>query len=221
MTTEVAQVPSSDRFAADIEMLAGGAAQIAVTTNEERNAAVAFIREKIKPWQARVMDYFAPTKESAHKTWKGIVAQEKEVLTKLYAVERRVKDAILVFDREEEHKRRAEEERLQAEAEAKAKEERDRLLREAKKLKGEEKTEAVMQALAVTPEPVAAPAPVMRTAHDSTGTTWKARVVDVTIVPRAYLVPDQKALDAVARESKGQEKIAGVEFYPVENLRIR
>lgn len=210
-----------EKFSPEIEMLASGAAQIAVRTNEERSAAVTFIREKIKPWQARVMDYFAPTKESAHKTWKGIVAQEKEVLTKLDEVERRVKDAILVFDREQEKIRREEEARLRAEAEAKAEAERDRLLREAKKLKGEEKTEAVMQALAVSPEPVAAPPPVMRTGHDSTGTTWKARVVDITLVPRAYLLPDQKALDAVARETKGAEKIPGVEFYPVENLRIR
>ena len=221
MTKDIVQGSGSDKFAADIEMLSSGAAQIAVSTNEERNAAVAFIREKIKPWQARVMDYFAPTKESAHKTWKGIVAQEKEVLTKLEAVEKRVKDAILVFDREEDRKRREEEARLRAKAEAEAQAERDRLLREAKKLKGEEKTEAVMQALAVTPEPVAAQLPVMRTAHDSTGTTWKARVVDITLVPRAYLLPDQKALDAVARETKGAEKIPGVEFYPVENLRIR
>ena len=110
---------------------------------------------------------------------------------------------------------------MRREAEAKAEAERQRMLHEAQKLKGEEKTEAVIEALSVKPEPVAAPSPVMKTAHESTGTTWKARVVDITILPRAYMLPDQKALDAIARESKGQEKIAGVEFYPVENLRIR
>lgn len=212
---------TNEKFTTAIDVLSKDAAAICIRDNAERNAAVTFIRENIKPWVARVQDYFAPTKESAHKTWKGIVAQEKEVLEKLYAIERKVKEAVLDFDKEQERIRREEDARLRREAEAKAEAERQRMLHEAKKLKGEEKTEAVMEALSVKPEPVAAPAPVMKTAHESTGTTWKARVVDISLLPRVYMVPDQKTLDSIARETKGQEKIAGVEFYPVESLRIR
>lgn len=212
---------TNEKFTTAIDVLSKDASAICIRDNAERNAAVTFIRENIKPWVARVKDYFAPTKESAHKTWKGIVEQEKAILSKLEDVERRVKDAVLAFDKEQDRIRREEEARLRREAEAKAEAERQRMLHEAQKLKGEEKTEAVIEALSVKPEPVAAPSPVMKTAHESTGTTWKARVVDITILPRAYMLPDQKALDAIARESKGQEKIAGVEFYPVENLRIR
>jgi hypothetical protein len=41
---------------------------------------------------------------------------------------------------------------------------------------------------------------------------WTAVVVNVGLLPRAYLVPDQSALDELARKTKGTAKIEGVNF---------
>lgn len=42
---------------------------------------------------------------------------------------------------------------------------------------------------------------------------WRARVTDHLLVPREYLIPDEKKLDRLAKAIKGPSNIPGVEFY--------
>lgn len=42
---------------------------------------------------------------------------------------------------------------------------------------------------------------------------WRAEVVNVAELPREYMVPNQQALDGLARSTKGSIQIAGVRFY--------
>lgn len=55
----------------------------------------------------------------------------------------------------------------------------------------------------------------------STRTLWRARVVDVSQVPREYLIVNEKALAALATTTKGAATIPGVEFYAEESLAVR
>lgn len=123
---------------------------------------------------------------------------------------------------EEDARRKAEDARRKAE-EAKG-EERARLEAEANKAdrlanaaqaKAEAKTEAAaaVQANSVT---VASVAPEVK--GQSQRTTFKARVVDVSKVPREYMVPNMDALNAIAKSTKGAITIPGVEMYPETTL---
>ncbi len=51
-------------------------------------------------------------------------------------------------------------------------------------------------------------------------TNWKYRIVDVNLIPRAYLVPNEVAIGAVARSLKDKANIPGVEFYAESGLTI-
>lgn len=42
---------------------------------------------------------------------------------------------------------------------------------------------------------------------------WKYRVSDANAIPKEYLIPDDKKLGMLARDTKGALKIAGIEFY--------
>ena len=55
----------------------------------------------------------------------------------------------------------------------------------------------------------------------STRKTWKVKIVNVDLIPREYMVPNEKALDALAKASKGLIKIPGVEFYAETTIGIR
>ena len=104
----------------------------------------------------------------------------------------------------------AETERLQREQE-----------REAKKLekKGDVEGAAAVRSVPPPPVPIVAAtieAPKIRGV--STREVWKARVVNATLVPREYLVVNEKMLADVAKATKGQLVIAGVEFYSEQVL---
>jgi len=118
---------------------------------------------------------------------------------------------------EEDARRLAEEVRRKAE---KAKgEERARLVAEANKAdraasaaqaKAEAKTEAAgaVQANTVT---VASVKPEIK--GQSERKTWKARVIDASLVPREWMIPNLPGLDSFAKSTRGAMKIAGVEMY--------
>ena len=97
-----------------------------------------------------------------------------------------------------------ERERLIAEAA-----EKDRIAAEAAavaKAKEVEAAQTVAQKITVA-------STVAKQAGESVRTTWKARVVDALLVPRAYLMVNEKALDSYAKDTKGTMQIPGVEFY--------
>jgi hypothetical protein len=50
--------------------------------------------------------------------------------------------------------------------------------------------------------------------------TYRAVVTDISALPIEYHLPDQKRLDALARESKGAAQLPGVRFEVVESLAI-
>ena len=50
---------------------------------------------------------------------------------------------------------------------------------------------------------------------------WVANVVDISKVPRKYMIPDTKTLDGIAKASKNLIKIPGVEFIETKNMNVR
>jgi hypothetical protein len=75
-------------------------------------------------------------------------------------------------------------------------------------------------------KPVPAPPPVPERVRTDLGTlggrdNWKARVVDMKLLPDEYKLPDMTTLNAKARSTKGTAVIPGVEFYNDRSVVVR
>lgn len=182
--------------------------------------------------KSRVINFFKDMKENAHKTWKGIVSLEKSYTDKCDEFEKSANNAILVYDNAQERERQRlqvienervakEKKKLADDAEAARKlaedaedsspaPERAELLREAERKEAE--------AALIKPSTVAPM--VTKQTGESIRTVWRARVVDVLLVPRAYLMVNEKALDSYAKDTQGKNPIPGVEFY-TEQIIVR
>lgn len=128
-------------------------------------------------------------------------------------------------EKEADERRKAEDARRAAEA-ANA-EERARLLREAEKAelkaaaaaaKAEEKIE---NAATITAPCVQFAVPVTRQEGESQRVIWKARVTNQALVPREYMIVNERALDGIAKATKGALSLPGVEFYSESQISIR
>jgi hypothetical protein len=193
---------------------------LVLTSNAERAEAIDTLK-RVKEQRVAVVEFFRDMKAKAHMAWKAITEKESGYLGVLDQVERTVKGVVLSYDQEQEAARVAEEQRLQAEADAKAEAERARLLREAARTKNPALKEAKLEQAEAVVAPTVSVAPTIeRQAGESTRTTWKARVLNPMIVPRKWLVVDEKKLNAYARETEGKETVPGVEFYPDQTLGI-
>lgn len=190
-----------------------------VVTNAEQYAVASEFLKTIKGAQKKVVDFFAPMKQKAHEAHKAITQQESATLKPLQDAETSLKRNLLTFYNEQERIRIEAQRKLQAEADEAARKERERLEREASKLKTPElKAERLEQAASVIAPvvSVASVAPVV--SGQSIRKTWTAKVVNLELVPREWLVVNEKALDAFAKATKGAVKVAGVEFVEVSSL---
>ena len=149
----------------------------------------------------------------------------------------------------EEQKKLEEKARKEREAlEAKARQERERADAEAAEIKRKadearqsgdlaqavtlqhqatklvEKSEAKAETLLSKASSVVAPkveAYIPPVVGQSSRTIWKARVVDAALVPREYLVVNEKMLDQVAGATKGKLTVPGVEFFSEQIMSAR
>lgn len=204
---------SVETIKADLAPVVARASAITVKTPEQYAEASDFLKA-VKGAQKRVTDFFGPMKSKAHEAWKAITTTEAATLKPLQDAEAQVKRVLVTYQTEQEAIRQAEQRRLQAAADEAARKERERLEAAAAKLKTPELREARMEQAAAVIAPVvtvAAVTPVI--AGQSLRKTWKARVVNEAIVPRAWLVVNQSALDAFARSTKGAVKVDGVEMF--------
>jgi hypothetical protein len=248
--------------ASEIAKLEQWTRSVTVKTPEERSLVYEAI-QGVKSTKSRVIAFFKDSKESAHATWKKIVANEKSFTDRLDAFEVAGKRAIIAYDQAEEQRCQAEQRRLQAIADEAARKEREKAQQEAARQRQIEeearaKAEAARQAAeaasaedrarllreaeaadrkaaaanakaeAKAEDAAAVVAPVVQIAMaaprqqgEATRSIWRCRVVDVAAIPREYMIPNEKALDGIAKATKGAIKIAGVEFYEEKSLAVR
>jgi len=139
----------------------------------------------------------------------------RQPLEQLGNAERQIKSAMLTFTQEREKARREQEEQLQALARA----ERERLnkltsekLSQALETGNLEKAEEILDAVVEVATPtVQQEKPKVQGVK--TVIRWKYRIVDESLIPREYLIPNEKLLANIAVTTKGTVKIAGIEFY--------
>jgi len=127
--------------------------------------------------------------------------------------EKSLKRSMLVYQNEQDKKRREEEARIAAQQKAEA----EKLEKRAEKAAASGKTDKAEELRAQAQQkasfaPVLAPT-VEAVAGINTKTVWKCRIVNTDLIPREYMMPNDKMLNDIARATKGTLKIPGIEFY--------
>jgi hypothetical protein len=181
----------------------------------------------------QVEKFFEPMKTAAHAAHKAVCNRETETLKPLIDAQKALSAKLVAFERQVEADRWAEQERLRIEnraiADREAKEESERLaLDDAIALEDAGDVVAAAAVLAnptpIAPRYVPAPivaSPIARVAGAIVKETWKARVTNINLVPREWMVADEAALNKHAANRKQMAVVSGVEFYPETSMHGR
>jgi hypothetical protein len=184
---------------------------------------------------------FAASKQAAHTAWKTIVAQEAGWLKQLEGPDAVVRGKIVAYKQEEERQLRAAEEIARVEAQRRA-DEANRLAREKAEREAEERqleqaaaaeaagdketAQAILeQSVEAAPvQEVAAvviPTMVLPKVAGEGGMIerWHFEVADEALVPREFLMVDEKKIGRYVATMKGGAKVAGVRIWSEKDVR--
>lgn len=187
-----------------------------IATAQDYEAAGTDIR-MIKTMRKRIDDTFDDGIDQAHQLHKTLLATKKTFDGPLAMAEATIKNKAAAWSAEQERIRRAEEIRLQ---EIARRQDEDRRMAEAEAL---ERAGHVDEAAAVIEAPVMAPTIVVpravpKVAGMSTRTTWKCRIVNASLIPRQYLIPNETQLGQMARAMGRAFLVPGCEAYEVTGV---
>jgi len=191
-------------------------ASLFVIVDNDSYLASAEDLKQIKAQIKAIEDYRKSITDPINEQIKRIKAFFDVPINKLKEAEEVIKGAILKYQKEQERIRLEEQARLREEAEKF----RLELEQKAKKLEEQgktEKAEEIKQQAETIITPVLANDTV-KVAGISKMKVWKYRIVDESLIPREYLIPNEKMLTQIAKSTKGALKIPGVEFYCEETI---
>jgi NADH dehydrogenase/NADH:ubiquinone oxidoreductase subunit G len=172
-------------------------------------------------WRKLWEEKFAPAKASAQLTVKLIRELFQDEDNQAEALQRAGKDSIAIWEeRQEQELRRLEAEQREA-AERIAAQQRMEELAALNQRKGStpEQAEKLLAQPLATP---LLPKPVMKkpkTGGGSVAKVWKWEVVDMTKVPRKYLLLNVKVLNRMATTMGELAEVEGVRFYQAREVR--
>lgn len=137
----------------------------------------------------------------------------KPPVEKLKSIEAKIKLDMGSYYLEQERKRIEQEAKLQEQARVQAEKEKAKLDKKIAKT-NDEQTKQTLEMQKDTIIPVSVSVDNQAQAQGiSTKKVWKYRIVDSTLIPREYLMPNDKALQGIATATKGTIKIPGIEIY--------
>lgn len=165
----------------------------------------------------QVQDFFRPIKDMAHKLHRAICDRENAVLGPLLQLDRHKVLAIAAYKRAQDELR-AQQERAQAEA--RRREDQTRAAAEAAALETDGESAlaaAVLEESISAPLPVVAlPDPTRAVVHFRRDWKWRYAVDEaraVQLLPREYLMVDQKKIASYAKAFKASANLPGIQVY--------
>lgn len=171
----------------------------------------------IKEIRKKIENTFKPIKQKMDAAKKEVLDQEKAADKPLAEAESYIKPLIAGYLAEQEKIRLAEEARLR---EIARKEEEERQLQAALAAEAEgqnEEAEAIISA-PVQAAPIVVPKTVPKVPGVNMRKEWKFRIINPALIPREYLIPDEKKIGQIVRALKEQTKIPGIEVYSDDNI---
>lgn len=162
---------------------------------------------------------FLNAKKAADEAHKAVCALEKSYLDRLKPLKDYLNKQQVTWQNEQEAIRKAEENRLRAEA--LKKEEEDRIATAIQAEAEGEKKEVVEEILET---PVFVPPPIVeksvpKISGQTMTTIWRWRLKDINLVPRQFLVVNEVALNAHVKNLKERSEVPGIEVYPEQAMR--
>jgi hypothetical protein len=160
-----------------------------------------------------------------NKAKDAVQALFNPITTRLENSERHIKGLMIAYSNEQERIRLENEEKLRKQAQAEEDRKKKALLARADKATAAGNTDKA-EDLQQQAQEVYVPAPtlastVQRPAGISIKKIWKARVIDASLVPRAYLMIDEKKLDQQAKATQKSLPVPGVDFYTEDVMASR
>lgn len=205
---------------------------IEITSPESYELAATTVLAISRMREALETTYRKGIKEK-HELWKAELAVLNYYDAPLESDARRLKSGMAQFHQREEARAREEARQLQAEQDKQAEEEaaaRAQELQIADAVAAEERGEPEIATVIMNskPLPVApmyrAPVQVMsaaprKTAGSSYVPRWVGEITNAALIPRKYLIPDDKAIQNEAKTLQDRAEIPGVRFYDAGNIR--
>lgn len=213
--------------ASDVPRYTASAGPI-VIASPEQYTEIAERLKTIAAFRRSVQDFFRPHKERANAAHKALCDDERKALNAAEADERRFKDSLVVYSREQERIRRAEQLRLQDEERRR---EETRRLQEAAALELESKAtgdvglQELAEAIIDAPMPVMAVQPSTPAPPKVAGLSYRevcrgevfdihallaAAITNDQLMQYLRIEPNQSALDHAASSLQERMKIPGV-----------
>ncbi len=177
--------------------------------------------------KARVDQTFDPHIAAAFKQHKSLLAEKKRFSDPLDQAKQIVgrKAADYVAEKE---RIRQEAERKRLEADEKARKEAEKAVDKAGELQAAGKDGAAAAVVNIAHskvEQILSEAPEVPEGPDTSGLTvredWKFSIVDPNLLPREYLMPDEKKIGRIVRALKDQTIIPGVRVYAEKGVATR
>jgi hypothetical protein len=195
------------------------AKNLVVSNQDQYNNASDFLKT-IKALQKEVVETFADAKKKAHEAHKAITAAETKHLNPLKIAESVSKKAITDYVQEEQRKARI---AAQAEQERLRKIEEEKRIAEAEKAEKEGKIEEAEEIISqevktVFVQPIQT---VEKVEGVSFSENWGFDIVDEKLIPREFLLIDEKKIRQIVKALKGSTNIPGVQVKCEKIARVR
>jgi hypothetical protein len=165
------------------------------------------VAKSIKALRAKVAEAFDPVIEAAHKSHKSAIASKKIYDDKLATADKIIRAAMAGYIAEQERiKREAQEAALaeQIQREREAQEEQARMV------------DLGLEAPAVAEviyQPIESVGPQVDKGGIKYRDVWSFEITDPAALPREYLMPNEIAIGAMVRNTRGSFEIPGVRIY--------
>jgi len=200
--------PTDEKALATVDQLLS----IATIKNNDEYLAAAGLLQAGRKMADAIGESYDPIIAKAHAAHKEAISKRDEQLKPIRAGLEKLKRVIGIYRDEQERKMKEERARLEAETRRQEEEHRLAVALEVEAAGNQAEADAIM-AEPVSVAPVFVQAPVPKVDGVVFREVWKFRITDPNLVPRQYMVPDEKRIGAVVRALKSQAKIAGVEVW--------
>lgn len=180
-----------------------------ITTQEERAAVDSFC-VNLKALEKEVDAAYDEHIKAAHAAHKSLVAKKASYGQPIIEARNIAKGKLIAWDAAEAQRCAVEEARLRDEARKRAEDEALAKAERAAEFGDDKTADAIISAPVVVAPVVMPEAPKSQTVLQ---TRWKFRITNAALIPREYLVPDEKAIGGVVRSTKGAVAIPGIEAY--------
>ncbi len=203
MNTEIVVPERNNDGLAAVEV----AQRMQILTNADYMDADAFC-VGLKKLEKQVDKMFDEHVSRAYEAHKALVAKKKSFSEPIIEARKIAKFKMNVFAEQKEKERRAKEEQLQREAKKRAEEEALQAAIQAENDGDSEAAKAIIeQPVYVPPVSLASDTPKAKT---STRKVRKFKIINATIIPRQYLIPDEVAIGEVVRALGENSNIPGI-----------